>query len=178
LEGLGLDYKTIKKADIDSLFNEMLSEIELNGYLDHEIRAVEKIVSDRYSDEIKATRFKIFKNQSHRAGKDTGAVFMSKNYTAILHYSSKGSHLDKILAIGHELGHIALDHVNIINPITSGIIKDVRKETQATYFAKIIAKRLSVQCTSNDLKARHFSPEDVDAAVTALGMVYDEKELT
>ncbi len=174
-----MNYAELKKSDIDKLCSELFQEIDANGYLDHETRAVEKLVSDAYSTEGKAIRFKIYKNESPRSKYDIGAAFISQNNTAVIHYSQNGSRLDKLLAIGHELGHIALDHVNPLIPMhNTKSIKDKKRETQATYFARLVTARRAGQYGDKDFyESRHFDEESIDKAIVDLRMVYDENEL-
>ncbi len=174
-----MNYDELKKPDIDKLCKELFREIDANGYLDHETRAVEKMVSDAHSTKGKTIRFKIFKHECPRSRYDVGAAFICKNYTADIHYSERGSRLDKLLAIGHELGHIALNHVNPMVPFcNTAVIKDRKMETQATYFARLVTARRAGQYGDKDFyESRHFDEESIDKAIVDLRMVYDESEL-
>lgn len=176
---LGYDIATEVKA--------VVIEIRRNGYLDREVRAVEQILSAKFNRPRFPSEFVIFKNPSSPKSKEYQAcAFTYGNraqinapfdlYLADILYPPEGKRLEKILLIGHELGHIALNHISIVDKNGSTInITDRKQETEATHFARLIAEEhVGANGSNYFLDDQHFEKDDIISTIKAMDMIYDE----
>lgn len=115
-----------------------IQEYSKHGYLDHSIRTVEEYI---LSHRIKTASgfsnepYRITKRPTETLIKGCGAVYIFA-HDATLKYSSKGDGMDKRFAIAHELGHLVLHYDADCQGGNSLFIRDAKKETEASFFAK------------------------------------------
>jgi hypothetical protein len=129
--------KTLTQKDVDRLTGAIMSQSSVDGYLDHVIRAVEDfVIKKRGMNKPYRISKRPLKHSSLIRGQGFVYIYI---HGATLKYSSEGNGIDKRFAIAHELGHIMFHfHYDMSYGNNSRFVKDAKRETQASYFAKCI----------------------------------------
>ena len=160
-------------------FVKLANEIDSDGILDHEILALERIMVERRKAERVANshRYKIHKTQKNDLDINQGYTFVYR-LGASIYYSPKGTRLQKMIAVGHELGHIYLGHVDVDVtglPNNTTRVVNLVHESEASYFAKlIIARRTNQYSDTKWVNERIYSPSDIEVAILKIQPDYDE----
>jgi len=139
-------------------------EIDYTGVMDHEIRAVERIMAKRRCDEgvENSSYYKIDKTPIPGLQTQYGYAFIYP-LGASIYYSSQGDRLQQMLTIAHELGHIYYEHASpyTVNMNTSNI-SDPEKENEAYRFAYELIKRRSIQYgNAQFITERQFTNDEI-----------------
>lgn len=163
-----------KNETVKSVFLKIVDEIELDGILDHEVRAAESIMSQNLPTNVR-NRYKIHK---HADPSDTLKPFSGRVYVYLYGASiwfppePKANRLHQMVIIAHELGHLCLGHVAAAiqgKPLDSVLIKDPAIEKEAFDFARMIVERRSNQYKDEKfLNSRRFSKSQIDNAIESI----------
>jgi hypothetical protein len=184
------ELRRITKPQIEETFSEVRNEILRNGFLDHEIRAIEDLMTERFKAIEKAeaqaqdpprsprpTYYKIYKSPKGTLGIGQGVVY-SFDYGLEIRYSPLGERLNILIAISHELGHCMLGHLEYLKKqdhANTQLIRDSVLETQASYFAKKSVEYRSAQYHDEEyITSHYFNEETIKESISRIHDGYDE----
>ncbi|MCL2501125.1 MAG: ImmA/IrrE family metallo-endopeptidase [Defluviitaleaceae bacterium] len=153
-----------------SAFNIMVNEINSDGILDHEVRAIETLMANKKQSEYRGQQriYKIIKHQNCSIDSPHKGFAFVHPWGATIIYSPHGTRLQKMIVIGHELGHIFLEHIGLGDKRgnTSYDRLDPKQEEEAFKFSGMIALRRSKQYRDNNfLEPRRYTSKQVDDAI-------------
>jgi len=162
------------KNEADKAFDELCDILDDGRYLDHEIRAVEWARTKRGSYSRPYTIIRKQTDSLSWDGKRGSALLFE--HGAQIWYLKEGTRLQKMIVIGHELGHIYLSHLNLDGEKNSDNLSTNKYlETQATYFAKqIVSRRSNLFNDKEYITERQFSNQTIEDRVKDFQSDYDE----
>jgi hypothetical protein len=126
------------KNGVEAAFREICEVLNKDRCLDHEIRAVELLRTEKFKKDGDYHRpYTIIRKPSNKlGGKNAKAFVLILKNGAEIRYMAEGTKLEQMIAVGHELGHIYLDHLSIYGDRNSVLMKkDELQEKQASYFS-------------------------------------------
>jgi len=158
-----------KSGRVVSAFNIMTSEIEENGIMDHEVRAIEVLMGNKKLADGRR-KYKIIKHQSKNITSHKKGYAYVYSWGAEIFYCPSGSRLQKMIAIGHELAHIYLKHIGLNESkgkkSVSYKLTDPAQEEEAFEFAGLIARRRSQQYRDSEFLAKkQYGDNEIDTAI-------------
>ncbi len=110
-------------------------------HLAHYIRAIEDYILERKKEKESLCLYRIFLNSEDITNKNKAWGFLFKNGFEITISNNGGENTQRML-VAHELGHLILHHNLLdkekINSNTNKFNDNIKAETEATYFAKLI----------------------------------------
>ena len=167
------------KNEAEKAFDEICVILDDDRYLDHEIRAVESAITKKLTPESEygnSYTIQRKKTDSCKWKGIKGITFICEKGAQIW-YLAEGTRLQKMITIGHELGHIYLAHLKLDGIRRSDrLSKDLYVETQATYFSKLTVKRRAELFRNKDyLAKRRLSLDEINAEIIEFQSDYDEK---
>ncbi|MDR2598849.1 MAG: ImmA/IrrE family metallo-endopeptidase [Oscillospiraceae bacterium] len=169
------------KCHVDKAFEELCEVLNDDRYLDHEIRAVEWILTNTETYRKKNDYYRPYtiirkKRASLSWEGKRGCAFLYE-YGAQILYLKEGTRLQKMIVIGHELAHIYLHHLNLNGVSNSDNLSDNRfLETQATYFSKKVIERRTDLFNDNEyINDRKFNKQTINERILDFQSDYNEK---
>jgi len=169
------------KHEAEKSFDEICTILNDDRFLDHEIRAVESAITKKLTPESEyGTSYTIQRKRtdSCKWTQINGITFICEEGAQIW-YLAEGSRLQKMVTIGHELGHIYLAHLKLEGIRRSDALsKDRYTETQATYFSKLIVKRRAELFKNREyITERQPSLTEINSVIKSFQSDYDEDML-
>ena len=167
------------KSRVDESFNDLCKVLNADRFLDHEIRAAELLLTEMQTRETpdEARPYTIYRKQTSSLcwnGK-RGSALLYK-HGALIWYLKDGTRLQKMIVVGHELGHIYLHHINLNGVKNSdNLTKNRYLETQATYLSKKIIERRSALFQDTEyINERQVDNWQIDEEILSFQPDYNE----
>jgi len=154
-------------AKLMSAFDDVVTEIEYDGILDHEVRAIEVLMAKKKLG-FGRRKYKIHKFQSNSLDSPKKGYAYVYSWGAEICYSPHGTRLQKMIAVGHELGHILFEHIGLENSQNSSSFGrvDPEQEEEAYKFAELMAKRRSKQYSDKTfVQSRQHTDSQIEIAI-------------
>ncbi len=167
-----------KKA-ADVAFEKLCNVLE-ERVLNHEVKAIERLLTEKLKKHGQPTPFTIKRKTSRfLVNAKPKAKLFQRPFGAEIWYAPNLSLLEQMVVIGHELGHTYLEHpASVKDAFGPSQPKDPFFETQASYFAKLLTwERSSLYWDDEYVNARRFSQYEIDAKLRELQPDYDESIL-
>ena len=161
-----------KPSAVDVAFAMVVDEVLNDCILDSEIRAVEKIMTKRNKTKGLMSGYKIIKRQKIIKSPTIGFALLYP-HGAEIYFCSEGTRVQKMIAVGHELGHIILEHIDAQPHQNSHLTTrhghtfiNPEQEQEASQLAYLFVRRRSRQYLDKEfVKERQHSDEVILAAI-------------